>query len=143
MRQHGPRCVSTALAILTHADPEVFQGLINTQNPVSWSEALRRWGQKLAYCPADVRKLGFYMEELIGLDDLFLLTYYTESNPYKILAKPDPKGWVCGSHIVVLHRDKIIDPTTGATIHARKHNCNHFHTKGIFRVLPITHPRGL
>jgi hypothetical protein len=70
-RQVGPHCVFTVLAILTEQTPEQFQGRINTQNPVSWSEALAEYGMKLAYCPTDVRKLKHYLPELIALDDLF------------------------------------------------------------------------
>ena len=79
IRQSGPHCVSTVLAMLTGTSPETFQGRINTQDPVSWSEALRQWGMKLAYCPADVRKLKYYMKELVALDDLFTLSYYLHS----------------------------------------------------------------
>lgn len=51
IQQKGPHCVSTVLAMLTGTDPEEFQGRINTRDPISWSEALRQWGMKLAYCP--------------------------------------------------------------------------------------------
>ncbi|CAF5168391.1 unnamed protein product, partial [Rotaria magnacalcarata] len=35
--------------------PEDFQGNLNTQDPVSWSAALKPYGMKLAYCPHDAR----------------------------------------------------------------------------------------
>lgn len=57
LQQTGPHCVSTVLAMLTGDAPETFQGKVNTQDPVSWSDALMRYGMKLAYCPTDVRKL--------------------------------------------------------------------------------------
>ncbi|GIV18998.1 MAG: hypothetical protein KatS3mg023_0749 [Armatimonadota bacterium] len=143
IRQQGPRCVATTLAMLTATEPERFYPpVINTQDPVSWSEALRPFGMKLAYCPADVRKLRFYMDELVGYDDLFLLCYYTASGE-EILSDPDETGWVCGSHVVILHRDRIIDPASGTVQPAREHVCNHCHTKRIFRVVPSEHPRGL
>ena len=143
IRQRGPHCVSTALAILTGDTPERFQRVINTQDPVSWSEALRPWGMKLAYCPTDVRKLRYYMNELVAFDDLFTLSYYTKTDPQAILGDPDERGWVTGSHIVVLHRDKVLDSRRGTVTPAFEHECNDRHTKRIFRVVPADHPRGL
>jgi hypothetical protein len=143
LKQRGPHCVSTTLAMLTGAEPECFQGRVNTQDPASWSEALREWGMKLAYCPTDVRRLRFYLPELLALDDLFTLSYYTPGRGRSILANPDADGWVCGSHIVILHRDRIFDPQSGDVTAARDHGCLHLHTKRIFRVVPADHPRGL
>ncbi|MCS7293195.1 MAG: hypothetical protein RMI89_09545 [Gloeomargarita sp. SKYBB_i_bin120] len=143
IQQQGPHCVSTVLAILTGRTPEEFQGRINTQDPVSWSEALQVANMKLAYCPTDVRKLKYYMAELVALDDLFTLSYYTRNDPAAILGDPDERGWVTGSHIVVLHRDQILDPQTGQATDAFSHRCNDHHTKRIFRVVPLDHPRGL
>lgn len=141
-QQIGPHCVSTVLAMLTAQTPETFQGRINTQDPVSWSVALSEFGLKLAYCPTDVRKLRFYLPELIRLDDLFTLSYYSP-NDATILKDPDHNGWVCGSHIVILHRDKIVDPATGQSVHALSHSCGDRYTKRIFRVVPLDCPRGL
>ena len=143
IRQSGPHCVSTTLAILTETRPEDFQNdKVNTQDPVSWSLALNQYGMKLAYCPFDVRKLKFYMDELILLDDLFLLCYYSPLGP-EILRDPDERGWICGSHIVTLFRDKIIDSKRGFAVPARDHECNDHFTKRIFRIVPIDYPRGL
>ncbi|MCX8044594.1 MAG: hypothetical protein N3B18_10800 [Desulfobacterota bacterium] len=143
MKQRGPHCVSTVLGILTGQQPEYFQGRINTQDPVSWSEALRPHGMKLAYCPTDVRKIKYYMQELVALDDLFTLSYYKTLDPNAILGEPDDKGWVTGSHIVILHREKILDPQSGEETRAFDHECNEYHTKRIFRVVPEGHLRGL
>ena len=140
--QEGPHCVSTALAVLTGADPESFQGIVNTQDPISWSEELHKFGMKLAYCPIDVRKLKFYMDELIRLDDLFLLCYYSPTDD-SILMDPDSSGWVCGSHVVVLHRDQILDSLIGIPAPATQHNCMEHYTKRIFRVVPVDHPKGV
>jgi hypothetical protein len=142
VQQQGPHCVSTALAILAQEAPSRFQGRINTQDPVSWSEALQPWEMKLAYCPFDVRKLRFYMDELVALDDLFLLCYYSPLGE-ALLADPDDRGWVCGSHVVVLHRDRVLDPLRGDALPAHEHPCNNHHTKRIFRVVPLDSPRGL
>lgn len=143
IRQCGRHCVSTALAILTGETPEYFQGRINTQDPVSWSEALREFGMKLAYCPTDIRKMKHYMRELVDLDDLFTLSYYTTTDPKAILGEPDDSGWLTASHIVILHRSSILDPGSGAETDAFNHECNNLHTKRIFRVVPANHPRGL
>jgi hypothetical protein len=146
IKQSGPHCVSTALAILTGKRPSHFlrmqkSGELNTQDPFSWSEALKPFGMKLAYVPFDVRKLRFYMDELVGLDDSFLLCYYTRRGS-ELLRDPDEQGWVCGSHVVILHRDEIIDPLLG-NFYAFDHHCNECHTKRIFRVVPCDNPRGL
>lgn len=143
IRQKGPHCVSTSLAILTSTKPKEFQGIVNTQDPLSWSDKIHEWKMKFAYCPTDTRKLKFYIEELIELDDLFVLCYYTTSDKEIILSDPNNNGWVCGSHIVVLHRDKIFDPAYGSVIKASIHECNEYHTKRIFRVVPSDYTRGL
>jgi len=141
IRQSGPHCVSTSLAILTGTDPSEFQGVVNTQDPISWSDKIRDWGMQFAYCPTDARRLRSYIPELIELDDLFALSYYTNGNA--ILGDPNDSGWVCGSHIVVMHRDRILDPATGTETMASDHDCNECHTKRIFRVVPTSYHRRL
>lgn len=143
LRQSGPHCVSTVLGMLTGQPPETFQGRINTQDPASWSEALSAFGMKLAYCPTDARKIKFYAPELLALDDLFTLSYYTPRDPQSILADPTNDGWVCGSHIVVLHRDSVLDPATGRRHGLAELPGSEMHTKRIFRVVPEGHRRGL
>jgi hypothetical protein len=145
--QAGLTCVATALGSLTREGPEYFLGLqaegkVNTEDPVSWSEALRPFGMKLAYMPFDARKLKFYMAELVALDDLFLLSYYSGLS-LEILRDPDENGWVCESHVVILHRDQVLDPALGQCRPALDHWCSGCHTKRLFRVVPITHSRGL
>jgi hypothetical protein len=126
---------------MTGTDPSEFQGIVNTQDPISWSDKIRDWGMQLAYCPTDARNLRFYIPELIELDDLFTLSYYTNGNA--ILGDPNDSGWVCGSHIVVMHRDRILDPATGTVVMASDHDCNEYHTKRIFRVVPTSYHRRL
>ncbi len=143
LRQTGPHCVSTVLAMLTASAPEDFQGRVNTQDPVSWSDALKPFDMKLAFCPTDVRRIKFYIDELIKLNDLFTVSYFTPGDSDALLADPNDSGWVCGSHIVIVHRDKIIDPQTGVSVDAHAHVGLMAHTKRIFRVVPATHERGL
>ena len=143
VRQRGPHCVSTVLAILTGEAPEKFQGNVNTQDPAAWSEALCPWGMKLAYCPTDARKLKHYMAELVRLDDLFTLSYYTTLDRDKILGEPDDRGWVTGSHAVILHRGAILDSRSGTMCDALGHPCVEYHTKRVFRVVPTDHLWGL
>jgi len=142
IEQSGPHCVSTVLAMLSGKNPDDFQNIINTQDPISWSDSLKEYGMKLAYCPFDIRKLKFYMDELIELNDLFILCYYSE-NCDNILNDPNENGWICGSHVVILHKDKIIDPNGGLIESANEHKCNDRHTKRIFRVVPASLERGL
>ena len=143
IRQQGPHCVSTVLAILSGKTPEAFQGNVNTQDPVSWSQALQKCGMKLAYCPTDARKLKHYMRELVRIDDLFTLSYYSSLDPNDILGDPNDRGWVTGSHIVILHRRTVLDPASGLSTDAFAHPCNQHHTKRVFRVVPADHARGL
>jgi len=143
IRQQGPHCVSTVLAMLTGQRPEAFLRRVNTQDPVSWSEALCEWGMKLAYCPTDARKLKHYMRELVRIDDLFTLSYYSTLEHDVILGEPDQRGWVTGSHIVILHGQNVLDPASGTSTKALVHECNEHYTKRVFRVVPRDHVRGL
>jgi hypothetical protein len=102
--------------MLTGTGPESFEGEINTQNPVTWSDALMPFGMKLAYCPSDIRKLKFYLNELVELDDLFLLCYYTDHESLDFLDDPDQNGWIGHSHVVILYQNLILDPQTGKKI---------------------------
>jgi len=144
-QQIGPTCVATTLSVLTNQPVSTVQAFgINTQDPVSWSEYLSNYGMKLAYCPTDVRKLRFYMHELISLNDLFLISYYSlRSNADQILGEPDENGFLTGSHIVTLHKNMILDTANGYSNQAIDHACNNAHTKRIFRVVPDHHHRGL
>ncbi len=141
--QSGPHCVSTSLAILTSRSPEEFQGIVNTQDPLSWSDKIQEWGMKFAYCPTDTRKIKYYIREIIEIDDLFTLSYYTTTDKDEILSDPNENGWITGSHIVVLHRDMIYDPAQGNVVNAIDHHCNNYYTKRIFRVVPLDYRRGL
>jgi hypothetical protein len=144
IEQEGPHCVSTVLAMLSGTQPERFQGLINTQDPSSWSAALLEYGLKLAYCPTDLRKMRFYLSELEALNDLFTVSYYTPSDPESIFKDPREKdGWVCGSHIVIMQGHEVIDPALGGRVGASIHRCMDRFTKRIFRVVPAGHHRGL
>jgi hypothetical protein len=105
--------------------------------------ALQQHGLKLAYCPTDVRKLKHYLPELLRLDDLFLLCYYLPLSAEAILADPGPEGWVCSSHVVVMHRSAILDPADGKATPALEHSCGTRHTKRVFRVVPEGYARGL
>jgi hypothetical protein len=142
-RQEGPTCVATVLGTLTGQEAGVFVGRVNTQDPRAWSAALAPSGLRLAYCPTDARKLEFYREELIDLDDLFTLSYYTPDDPAQIFQDPDQEGWVCGSHVVLLHRHRILDPASGLALPFEEHPCVGKHTKRIFRVVPAGDGRGL
>jgi hypothetical protein len=144
LEQTGPHCVSTVLAMLSGALPERFQGVVNTQDPISWSEALQPYGLKLAYCPSDLRKMRFYLPELESLNDLFTLSYYSPRDPSEIFQDPIPEtGWVCGSHIVILQGAEIIDPALGKGVPASAFRHVDRYIKRIFRVVPAGHARGL
>jgi hypothetical protein len=135
------------LLTLGKARPEDFQGDasgINTQDPVTWSHALKRYGKKLAYTAADTRRLRWYVPELLKLHDLFTVSYFTGD----FTADPTADGWVCGSHIVVVAGGKLYDscsedsplslsdPSFDATYGGK-------FIKRIFRVVPDDYPSEL
>jgi hypothetical protein len=129
--------------MLTNEPQRSYIDVVNTQDPVAWSEALKAHQMKLAYCPTDVRKLKFYLSELAGYNDLFLVCYYTPTDPHRVLEDPDENGWVCGSHLVILHQREIYDPAKGEAMVHEVHRCNTKHTKRIFRVVPLDFQRGI
>lgn len=111
MMQIGPTCVSNSLSLLTFgaARPEEFQGPasgVNTQDPVTWSQALKRHGKKLAYTSSDTRRFSWYVPELLRLHDVFTVSYYT-GDVADFTADPNGDGFVCGSHIVVVAGGKL------------------------------------
>jgi len=129
-QQHKPTYNQVKQAVKT---AQCREGKLNTEDPVSWSEALRPFDMKLAYVPYDQRKLRYFMAELVGLADPFLLSYYSGLS-LDILRDPDEYGWVCESHVVILHRNHIVDPALGESRPAFDHWYNGFHTKRIFRL---------
>ena len=96
---------------------------------------------QLAYCNFDLRRLEYYIDELVEMDDLFLLSFYSKDPPY------DPEvegGKLCTAHIVTLHRDNIIDTARGgeqAIVSASDYNRSMRQTKRIFRIVPKGHAR--
>ena len=121
IKQIGPTCVPTTLAMLarsTGADvkPEDFMPIINSQSPHSWSKALEQYGMQLAYCNNDLRRLEYYIDELVQHDDLFLLCFYSQDPPFD----PDINGKLCTAHIVTLHKDVIIDTAKKNKINFQK-----------------------
>ena len=72
-----PACLS----MLTGVPAAEFRGPngahpVNTQDPVDWSNTMKQYGMKLAYCSTDCRQLKYYLPELVAHDDLFTLSYY-------------------------------------------------------------------
>jgi hypothetical protein len=141
--QVGGSCVSTGLSLLTREDPVDVRAQLNTQDPVSWSRYLQGHGMKLAYCSTDLRQLRHYVDELLVHDDLFTISTYSPGNPRDIGADPDPSGWVCGSHFVVLHRDMIYDTRAPHPVSLRQFGDLYRYVKRLFRVVPASHARGL
>ena len=133
------------MAVVTGKTAEDFVGKMNTQDPISWSAALKPYGKKLAYCATDARRLEWFKPELLWLDDLLLLCYYspTGHTAGDILRTPSDTGWVCGSHVLTMHRDRILNTLDCSDTSAEGHDCWNHHTKRIFRVVSTDYPRGL
>jgi len=132
-------CVPTTLAMLTGAHPSAFMvPEMNTQDPRTWSDLLAPYGMGLAYVPCDVRRLEHYLDELVALDDAFLLSYCL----HPLDCEPDERGKLGPSHVVLLYRDMIYDARLGTSCQAEEHSCRLRHTKRIFRVVPRGSRRG-
>jgi len=148
IQQIGPSCVATTLTMIarsTGADVTVdyFKKRTNSQSPQTWSDALKPFGMQLAYCNVDLRRIGYYIDELISHDDLFLLSFYSTNPP----SDPDENGKLCTAHIVTMYRDQIYDTAKsknfGGLVKAQNYSRLERQTKRIFRVVPIGHPRCL
>ena len=61
------------------------------------------YGLQLAYCNNDVRRLGYFVDELVAYDDLFFLCFYSEDLAFD----PQSSGKLCTAHIITLHGDTI------------------------------------
>ncbi len=143
--QKGPSCVPTTLAMIARATgAEVtisdMKEAINTQAPHTWSNALKPFGLQLAYCNNDARSISYFIDELVGLNDLFLLSFYSSEPP----KGPDSNGKLCTAHIVTLHKDEIIDTAKrDGTCKAHDYSRLANRCKRIFRVVPLGHERCL
>ena len=146
IKQIGPSCVATTLAMIartTGADvsPDDFKGITNSQSPHSWSNALKPYGMQLAYCNHDLRRIEHYIEELVELNDLFFLSFYSVNPP----SDPDGNGKLCTAHIVTMHNGTIYDTAkhsgSGGVVLANEYERLERQTKRIFRVVPLGHPR--
>ena len=145
-KQIGPSCVATTLAMIartTGADVEAddFKTITNSQSPHSWSNALKPYGMQLAYCNHDARRIEHYIDELVELNDLFFLCFYSVNPP----SDPDANGKLCTAHIVTMHNDTIYDTAkhsgSGGVVLANDYTRLERPTKRIFRVVPLGHPR--
>ena len=135
-QQVGGTCVSTGLSQITGEAPMDIRAQINTQAPTSWSLYLQQHGMKLAYCNSDFRRLKFYVDELLALDDLFTISTYSPTDPEAIGCDPDASGWVCGSHFFLLYRDTIYDTAQSKPILLEDYYGLDRYVKRIFRVVP-------
>lgn len=141
--QVGGTCVTTGLSLLTGEEPESIRRAVNTQDPVSWSQYLSKHQMKLAYCPTDLRRLKHFIPEMLAIDDLFVIGIYSPENVIGIGREPDEKGWICGSHFILMHQNKIFDTARDEPVTATKYPRLECYVKRIFRVLPRWHGRGL
>ena len=141
--QVGGSCVPTGLSLLTREEPLEVRAHVNTQDPVSWSRYLQRHGMKLAYCSTDLRRLRYYVDELLAHDDLFTVSIYSPSSANQIGLPPDESGWICGSHFLLVHRDMVYDTQFDTPIPLSKYEYLDRYVKRMFRVVPADHPRGL
>lgn len=101
VKQQGPSCVATTLSMVANSTganttPEDFKEVTNSQAPHTWSEALKPYGLQLAYCNSDLRRLGYFIDELVEYDDLFLLSFFSKDPP----SDPLPSGKLCTAHII-------------------------------------------
>jgi hypothetical protein len=140
--QKGGTCVSTALSLLTGEDPTTIRKQTNTQNPITWSRYLQSYGMKLAYCATDLRRLRYYVAELLAHDDLFAISTYSLTDPRHIGADPEHDGWVCSSHFFLLHRGTVFDTAKRGPVELTRYGGLGCYVKRMFRVVPVGHARG-
>ena len=114
---------------------------VSKEDEYSWSCGLNQFGMKLAYCHTEPVALAHYVPELITLDDVFLVTLYTDK-VNKITAPLDVKGSNGGSHTIVVCGSKIYDPA-GIIYELAESHHKTFMTKRIMRVVPLAYARGL
>jgi hypothetical protein len=97
----------------------------------------------LAYCNHDQRRIGYLINELKELNDLFFLSFYSVDPP----SDPDENGKLCTAHIVTMHGSAIYDTAKyadkGGVCDASDYSRLERQTKRIFRVVPIGYPRCL
>ena len=92
VKQVGPSCVATTLSMVANATgAHLARGLqgrdqfSGTAHLVGGAEALRT-ATGLLY--NDVRRLAYFVDELVAYDDLFFLCFYSEDPP----SDPQPSG---------------------------------------------------
>jgi hypothetical protein len=145
--------ISSALCTISRCKdgPSHFRNeVVDSHDPVSWSCALEEFGMKLAYCPTDTIKLKHYGKELTDLDDMFLICTYAISDLSVETNDDDgPNKTVYGYDAFVIWRGCILDIVSDScgnnviTTAIMKHKLGESHVKGIYRVVPVTHKRGL
>ncbi|CAI8373944.1 MAG: Uncharacterised protein [Euryarchaeota archaeon UBA443] len=148
LRQIGPSCVATTLCMVARATgadvtPEYFKARTNSQSPYSWSEALKPFGMQLAYCNHDQRRIGYIIDELKQLNDLFFVSFYSVDPP----SDPDENGKLCTAHIITMHNSTFYDTAksadNGGVCNTSDYSRLERQAKRIFRVVPVGHPRCL
>jgi len=157
IRQSGPTCVPTSLAIIANAftssdvTPDFFMSgeySVNTQSPHDWSKSLKKFGIHLAYCNFAAKKLRVYVEELLSHNDLFVIGFYSNDR------NPDipftDAGWAestGSSHLIILYKGTVYDSAQAESEGGVEllENYNRLDTvvKRIFRVVPASCKRRL
>lgn len=130
-KQERGACVPTCLAAIAGVQPSQFYD-VDSQDPRTWSSALLPYGVRLEYCPNDSRAVRHYHDELSK--GLWLVGYYLD---YPVPLNPDEHGWLCGSHLVVVHAGCVYDPSSDYLCSLGAHISSGRPTKRIFRVVPI------
>ena len=142
-KQIGPSCVPTSISMVLQAfghDVSIddVKKEINTQAPHSWSAFLQSYGLQLAYCNTDQRPLGLYIDELIEMDDLFFLSFYSHEFP----SVYDGEGKFCTAHIITLNKSTIYDTAVwNGVCHATQYHRLGNRVKRIFRIVPLGYER--
>lgn len=122
-----------ALSMMTCQKLEYFAKRIDEDNPLSWSYALGVFGKELVSCPIVSKPLEVYVDELLRLDDLFLIIHYpreVSDNPLSILLG-DVK-W--RHHVKILYRKNLFDTKYGDV--RKLTDFNEYFVKWIYRVMP-------
>jgi len=131
-------CSAAAAALATICCCNVWdmENRIVPSNPRTWLLALQDFGLNLEYWTTWLCEMRWFMSDLLMVDDLFLLCYYTTVSPDEVMAFESQGMTTECFHIVILHRCAIIDPVLGECESAFLHPCNGMLARWIFRVVP-------
>ena len=125
----GEISVFKLLATLTDAKQEFFKERMNKYYPIDLFNAFMWLGFRVVPCLTYNPSLKFYIDELIKLNDLFVIIYFTN--------KSVGKGLIRNGRVTVLFRDRLYLADGSRSIQMKE--CPDKQLIGIYRIVPEHH----